>query len=201
VKSLAGEIYVRVKAIGPSAGKISYGKTDGWEAKDDGWLYWKDPISKDGKSGELDIQASTAVDLSGFAADKNGLVPWDVFVVCEAVPAVYDSDGKPYADWNLQFAIPGGTVEYGSYTVTHKFVDGDELFDSVTETVYVPVGTEVTPQKVEYKPGILGDKRGWEAKSIKGDTVKVTKDGSDTFVITYVPTTGGGPVQEGDGEE
>lgn len=100
----SGEMFVRVRAVAPRSATVSYGPADGWRCQD-GWYYWDDVVGPGEATGILDVQAAPS-NPDNLVGGADGNVPWDVHVVCEAVPAIYDDDGNPYPDWSLQYAPP-----------------------------------------------------------------------------------------------
>lgn len=103
----SGGIFVRVRAVAPKSATLSYGLTDGWTCRDD-WYYWDDVVSPGEATGVLDVRAAPS-NPDNLIGGADGNVPWDVHVVCEAVPAIYDDNGNPYPDWPLQYALPAVT--------------------------------------------------------------------------------------------
>lgn len=86
------ECYVRVKLFTGSNVKISYsGAKDAWSKGDDDYWYYKDIVPVGGKTEEL---------LAKITVPKDYTEDFDVIVIQECTPVLYNSDGTPYADWD-----------------------------------------------------------------------------------------------------
>ena len=83
VKAFAGETYQDALVYSDASGK--------WQPGEDGYYYYSDVLPAGSSSGELLI----AVSNQELTADFN------VIVIQESTPVLYDKDGKPYADWNM----------------------------------------------------------------------------------------------------
>lgn len=86
--------YVRVKAIAGEkfqSGLVISG--EGWTLGDDGYYYYKDLIPA-GQSTPQTDQLLVKIDNMDSQEDFN------VVVVQECAPVLYDENGNPYADWN-----------------------------------------------------------------------------------------------------
>lgn len=97
-------VYVRVRAFCPSDYEISYGGDAGWTSDGDGWRYFQDPVDGGGKTSELTIQA-LAVAGDRVPVDASGR-DFNVVVVYEATPALWDTDGSPVCDWTQKALLP-----------------------------------------------------------------------------------------------
>lgn len=89
-----GDCYVRVRAIAGAQYQeaLTYSDEAGlWTAGDDGYYYYSNVLAAGESSAELWI----GIDNLGKEEDFN------VIVVQEATPALYDAAGNPYADWSL----------------------------------------------------------------------------------------------------
>ncbi len=88
------ESFIRVKALAGSAYQdaLTYSDASGkWTLGEGGYYYYSDVVPAGGSATELLI----GIDHLGAETDFN------VIVVQESTPALYDKDGKPYADWSM----------------------------------------------------------------------------------------------------
>lgn len=85
------DCYVRVKVLAGSQFTLKIGGK-GWSSGNDGYWYYSDPVAPDKETESLLAQIKLPED---FKEDFN------VAVVQECTPVLYDEDGNPYADWNL----------------------------------------------------------------------------------------------------
>lgn len=99
------ECYVRVKAFAPGGVVLDYTPADSdWEKpQENGDGYWY--YNKILPAGEATSILKIAVN-SGKTSQQ--LKNFNVVVVQECTPVLYDSDGKPYADWNKTVNANGG---------------------------------------------------------------------------------------------
>ena len=86
-------VFVRVKAFCASY-ELTY-SGDGWTLGDDGFYYYADPVEAGSASGILDIH----IDHVPANIEDPGR-KFNVVVVSECTPALYDEDGNVYCDWN-----------------------------------------------------------------------------------------------------
>lgn len=85
------DCYVRVKVMAGSQFTLDIGG-NGWTKEDDGYWYYKDSVAPDQSTGSLLAKIQIPEE---FSEDFN------VAVVQECTPVLYDEEGKAYADWNL----------------------------------------------------------------------------------------------------
>ncbi len=98
------ECYVRVKAFAGEAYQkgLSYSDEDGkWTPGEDGYYYYSDIVPPKGTTSELLIKIDNMDSESDF----------NVIVVQESTIVIYDSEGRPKADWNQIL-----DVNTGNYT-------------------------------------------------------------------------------------
>ncbi len=89
-------VYVRVKAFAGSEYTLQY-SGEGWTIDSEGFYRYSDPVAPGGQTeNELLIKIDN---IPENAADRGG---FNVPVVYEATPVLYDEAGEPYADWNLK---------------------------------------------------------------------------------------------------
>lgn len=83
--------FVRVKVIAGSQFGLEIGG-NGWESRADGYWYYLTPVAPGEKTESLFAKIQIPEE---FAEDFN------VAVVQESTPVLYDEQGTPYADWEL----------------------------------------------------------------------------------------------------
>lgn len=97
------DCYVRLKAFAADAYTIDYRYSQNWSPGEDGYFYYAPVLTpKDtegAKSDRFDIEISALKQ----APEEDSLLPADfnVIVIQEYTPVLYDEDGNPYADWSL----------------------------------------------------------------------------------------------------
>ena len=84
------DCYVRVKIFCGSEIKLSCSGTK-WSKGDDDYWYYKDIVPAGGKTETL---------LAKIKLPKDYTENFDVVVIQECTPVLYDSNGTPYADWD-----------------------------------------------------------------------------------------------------
>lgn len=91
------DCYVRMKALVGSEYTVSYTEPDGagkWTPKTDGFYYYGDIVTaKTGQTTQLNVNITFPTLVEGEAPD------FDVIIIQECTPVLYDADGNPYADW------------------------------------------------------------------------------------------------------
>lgn len=87
------DCFVRVKAFAPM--ELTYtADPDKWEAKNDGYWHYKEVLpAKKSTSTELNISYK-------FPEGKDKPEEFNIMVIQECTPVLYDENGNPYADWN-----------------------------------------------------------------------------------------------------
>lgn len=87
------DCFVRVKAFAPM--ELTYtADPDKWEAKNDGYWHYKEVLpAKKSTSTELNISYK-------FPEGKDKPEEFNIVVIQECTPVLYDENGNPYADWN-----------------------------------------------------------------------------------------------------
>ena len=98
----AAECYVRVKVIVSEQYKdlVKYSEPENagkWTPGVDGYYYYSDIVAPNGVTSELVVLLS---DVSNFATDD-----FNVIVIQESTPVLYDENGEAYADWNIKADI------------------------------------------------------------------------------------------------
>lgn len=91
------ECYVRMKALVGDSYTISYtepGAEGKWTPGAEGFYYYSDILApKTGESSRIDVNIS-------FPEVKDGKAPaFNVIIIQECTPVLYDNEGNPYADW------------------------------------------------------------------------------------------------------
>lgn len=99
-------VYVRARAYSGSQYPLSYAGTTNWTAGEDGFWYY---------DGILEVGASTQGELlmkiEGVSAEITDPDAFNVVVIYETTPVQYDSQGNPYADWNLKLETGTGNQD------------------------------------------------------------------------------------------
>lgn len=85
------ECFVRVKVLAGSQFALQI-SGEGWEDRGDGYWYYKAPVEAGQQTGSLFAKIQIPEE---FAEDFN------VAVVQESTPALYNENGEAYADWEL----------------------------------------------------------------------------------------------------
>lgn len=93
VKVLAGEKYRKYLSCTSE-------REGSWELKEDGYWYYDEVLEAGEKTGEL----LAVLDRTQLKADTDdgGREEFNVIVVQESTPVLYDSGGNPYADWTME---------------------------------------------------------------------------------------------------
>lgn len=97
-------VYVRARAYCGSKYELVYGAGDKWSPKEDGYYYYSDILNAGQKTAELLVQ------IRNVPEDVTDVSEFNVAVIYETTPVLYDEDGNPYADWNGKLDV---TVEKG----------------------------------------------------------------------------------------
>lgn len=84
------DCFVRVKAFAPSNIELSY-EGDGWTEGTDGYWYYDSVLAAGATSSELNVKYT-------FPSDETE--EFNVVVVEECTPVVYDADGNAIPDWD-----------------------------------------------------------------------------------------------------
>lgn len=99
-------VYVRARAYGSGRYPLEYSGT-GWQAGDDGYYYYNEILPGGGSTSELLVGIKDVPDQE----IENGTM-FNVIVIYESTPVMYNEDGTPYADWDV--VLDNGTSESGS---------------------------------------------------------------------------------------
>ncbi len=86
-------VFVRAKGI-CARFNLTYDLKDGWTAGDDGYVYYDKPISFGGSTNELRIHIDNVPEEEVEEGDA-----FNVAVIYEMTPVLYEEDGTEYADW------------------------------------------------------------------------------------------------------
>lgn len=95
------DCYVRLKALTGDSYTITYSEpgkeagTDGkWTPGAGGYYYYSDIVTaKTGETTQIDVNITFPAAVDGEAPDFN------VIIIQECTPVLYDENGEPYADW------------------------------------------------------------------------------------------------------
>jgi hypothetical protein len=85
------DCYVRAIAFAGSEYQLTYSGSDKWTPGSDGYYYYEDIVPAKGQTEDLQIR----IDIGNSTTDFN------VIVVQECTPVLYDADGNACADWNV----------------------------------------------------------------------------------------------------
>ena len=98
------DCFVRVRVVAGSehAFRWSVANSDGWSSGGDGYYYFEQALAPEGVTSQLLININTA-DLKE---------EFNVIVIQENIPALYDKNGTAYADWDRSDLIV--TDEFGT---------------------------------------------------------------------------------------
>lgn len=88
------DCYVRARTYAPAQyqDKLLY-SGDGWERRDDGWWYYTGILEGGKKTNELTVR------IEGLTEAPELNENFDVVVVYECAPVLYDANGDPYTSW------------------------------------------------------------------------------------------------------
>lgn len=95
------DCYVRVKVFYAEPFDISYTDVDGgkWSRGEDDFWYYNGILGPGEVTSVLDAKIGVPENF-----DKDS---FNVVVIQECTPVLYDENGKPYADWNMKFSDYG----------------------------------------------------------------------------------------------
>ena len=85
------EVWIRARAYAGEQYALTVSETNGWEKRGN-WWYYNKTVEPGKSTGELLVKL-----------DLNGIEPTDVAnvgVIYQCTTVIYDSDGKPTADWS-----------------------------------------------------------------------------------------------------
>ena len=87
-------VYVRAKGF-CSEYDLVYSGSDKWSPGEGGWYYYSDIVKGGEVTDVLEVQIKDVPKGTDTEEGDN----FNVIVVYESTPVLYDSDGNPYADW------------------------------------------------------------------------------------------------------
>lgn len=89
------DCFVRVKAFAPKELTLTYNAPGGgWTAGDEGYWYY-DKVLPAGKKTETELNIKYT-----FPSRDDKPEEFNIVVIQECTPVLYDEDGNPYANWN-----------------------------------------------------------------------------------------------------
>lgn len=99
------ECYVRLKALTGDAYKdtITYSEPDGagkWTPGADGFYYYSDIVAAKASTTQINVGFTLPVD--GDPTDEEVPADFNVIIIQECTPVLYDENGNPYANWNVK---------------------------------------------------------------------------------------------------
>lgn len=87
------DCFVRIRAFCGAEVELEYADlTDSWTIGEDGYIYYNYMLPAGFDSAPIDIKINLPAD---FKSDFN------VIVIQESTPALFDENGMPYADWDM----------------------------------------------------------------------------------------------------
>lgn len=95
VTAFAGEEYTLEFTYDPDLWSILDDNKDG--IPDDGYYYYNEILYTGGTTDVIEIA------ISGIPTKPNDGDHFNVIVICESTPVLYDPNGVPYPDWDLTF--------------------------------------------------------------------------------------------------
>ncbi len=102
-------VYIRAKAFCGSEYQLTYSdKNKKWTEGEDGYYYYSDILYGGQTADELLVK----IENIPADADVKDSDNFNVVVIYESTPVLYDKDGQPYADWDAE--LETGNVEGGS---------------------------------------------------------------------------------------
>lgn len=103
------ECWVRIKVFAGSEHEFVYADESGkWTPGADDYYYYSDIVPVDGLTDELKV---TITELLGTDEDPETSEAFNVIVVQECTPVLYDEAGEAYADWSANAEILNKEVE------------------------------------------------------------------------------------------
>ncbi len=98
----AGPVFVRARAIAPTALTLQYLDESGkWTPGEDGFYYYGGVLNAGESTPEL------LAKIAGVPVAPREGESFNVVVVYESTPALYTADGTPYADWTSRLVTGG----------------------------------------------------------------------------------------------
>lgn len=86
----SADCYVRVRVFAGSLVDLAYDGGSKWISGDDGYYYYSDVVPSGGMTEELLVSIHASGTLKDLGTD------FDVIVIQECAPVMYDADGEPY---------------------------------------------------------------------------------------------------------
>ena len=90
----SGPVFVRVKLFYGDRSDLSFELGEGWSLGTDGFYYYDDALEATQSTSVL------RVSIARVGADAEKPQDFNVVVVAESTPALYDEQGNPAPDWN-----------------------------------------------------------------------------------------------------
>lgn len=99
------DCFVRVKVFAPDFANLNFEESDGWEYdKSDGYWYYTPVLTAQGETTEL-LAKYEFPEAPGEGEEDTRPDEFNIVVVYEYTPVLYDEDGAPYADWNNRVSL------------------------------------------------------------------------------------------------
>ena len=96
------DCWARLKVISGSLFDLALAPGDGWYDGGDGYWYYDTILTPDGKEGPHAASPfKAAISIKGEVDPDEFMSEFNVVVITECTPVLYDSYGQPYANWEL----------------------------------------------------------------------------------------------------
>ena len=100
-----GEVdcWARAKVISGSLFGITYEPGDDWRDGGDGYWYYDKILNPatDTEGTQISSPIKASITIEGEVDADEFMSEFNVIVITECTPVLYDNQGQPYADWNL----------------------------------------------------------------------------------------------------
>ena len=93
------DCYVRLRVFSADAYPVNYTYSQNWSQGADGYFYYGPVLTPQETADRFDIEISALKQ----TPEEDSLLPaeFNVVVIQEYTPVLYDEEGNPYADWDL----------------------------------------------------------------------------------------------------
>lgn len=97
------DCWARVKVISGSLFDITYGPGADWRDGGDGYWYYDKILNPatDTEGTQISTPITASISIRDEVDPDEFMSEFNVVVITECTPVLYDSHGKPYPDWNL----------------------------------------------------------------------------------------------------
>lgn len=97
------DCYVRLRVFAGDAYPVDYHYSQNWTQGSDGYFYYGPVLTPKDTEGAVADRFDIEIAALKEAPREDSVLPADfnIIVIQEYTPVLYDEDGNPYADWNL----------------------------------------------------------------------------------------------------